>query len=116
MKKVASNVSPANKTIVSTRINDFFKLLKAADPTFYSSHVTDSNGGPPFSFSGQISNAEFGDLKTAFGTYLQSNSTDNQVAQQRLDALNNSRQSILDGMSAFSQGQAQVADRIGGNL
>ncbi len=61
-------------------------------------------------------NSDFSALKSAFGTYLQSNSTDNQVAQQRLDALNNSRQSILDGMSAFTQGQAQVTDRIGGNL
>jgi hypothetical protein len=63
-----------------------------------------------------MTNAAFGDLKAAFGTWLQSNSTDNQVAQQRLESLNNTRQAVLDGMSAFTQGQSQVTDRIGGNL
>ena len=101
---------------MKTKLTEFFTLLKGADSTFYEDHVTDTNGGPPYKFIGEISNTEFTSLKTNFGTYLSSNSTDNQVAQQRLEALNNSRQAILDGMSAFTQGQSQVTDRIGGNL
>jgi hypothetical protein len=101
---------------MKTKLTEFFDILKAADPTFYSAHVTDNDGGPPFRFSGSITNTEFGSLKTNFGTYSSSNSTDNQVAQQRLEALNNTRQSILTGMSAFTQTQSQLTSRIGGNL
>ena len=99
-----------------SNIKSFFSTIKDVDPTFYNQFITDANGGPPYRFAGTISNSDYNNLKTAFGTYFQSNSTDNQVAQQRLEALNNSRQAILDGMSAFTQGQAQVTDRIGGNL
>ena len=112
----AASLTPANRALMTTNINQFFSLFKAADPTFYSDHVTDTNGGPPYAFRGTISNTEFGSLKNNFSNYLSSNSTDNQVAQQRLEALNNTRESILAGMSAFTQGQSQVTDRIGGNL
>jgi hypothetical protein len=112
----AASLTPANRASMTTNINQFFSLFKAADPTFYSDHVTDTNGGPPYAFRGTISNTEFGSLKNNFSNYLSSNSTDNQVAQQRLEALNNTRESILAGMSAFTQGQSQVTDRIGGNL
>jgi hypothetical protein len=115
-KQVAFNIGTTNQSIMATQINEFFAILKAADPTFYSAHVTDTDGGPPYSFVGSITNTEFGSLKTNFGTYASSNSTDNQVAQQRLEALNNTRQSILTGMSAFTQTQSQLTSRIGGNL
>jgi len=107
---------PAAHPELATQIKGFFATLKAAAPDFYSSHITDTNGSGPYRIAGGMTNADFGNLKTAFNTYLSSNSTDNQVAQQRLEALNNSRQAILDGMSAFTQGQSQVTDRIGGNL
>lgn len=116
MMTSGSNNTDAKSVAMKTNLNEFFSLLKAADPTFYSSHISDTSGGPPYTISGTISNIEFSSLKTNFGTYLQSNSTDNQVAQQRLEALNNTRQAILAGMSAFTQGQSQVTDRIGGNL
>ena len=106
----------AKNVAMKDRIAGFFGTLKDASPTFYSSHITDTNGGPPYVMTGNMTNADFGDLKTAFGTWLQSNSTDNQVAQQRLESLNNTRQAVLDGMSAFTQGQSQVTDRIAGNL
>jgi hypothetical protein len=110
----------ANSTLKGN-LKEFFDLIKAASPTFYSAHINDNpspSGGhtPLYTFSGTITNSDYSDLKTAISSYLSANSTDNQVAQQRLDALNNSRQAILDGMSAFTQGQSQVTDRIGGNL
>jgi len=114
-QKTTLTESPKNVSMKS-QLEGFFGTLKAAAPTFYSSHITDTDGGPPYVMTGNMTNAEFGDLKTAFGTWLQSNSTDNQVAQQRLESLNNTRQAVLDGMSAFTQGQSQVTDRIGGNL
>ena len=106
----------AKTATMKSQLDGFFGTLKAADPNFYSSHIADTNGGPPYKMTGTMTNAAFGDLKAAFGTWLQSNSTDNQVAQQRLESLNNTRQAVLDGMSAFTQGQSQVTDRIGGNL
>jgi len=108
----------ANATITSN-LNEFFSMIKDVAPDFYASHVTKGDGtaaSPLYSISGSISNADYLDLKTAVSTWLQSNSTDNQVAQQRLESLNNTRQAVLDGMSAFTQGQSQVTDRIGGNL
>jgi Sec7-like guanine-nucleotide exchange factor len=106
----------AKNVAIKSQLDGFFGTLKAAAPDFYSSHIADTNGGPPYKMQGSMTNADFGNLKSAFGTWLQSNSTDNQVAQQRLESLNNTRQAVLDGMSAFTQGQSQVTDRIGGNL
>jgi hypothetical protein len=113
---VASGTIPQGHPELATEINNFFSILKSAAPDFYKTHFTDTNGSGPFGITGTMNNSDYSNLKTSFGTWLQSNSTDNQVAQQRLDALNNSRQSILDGMSAFTQGQTQATDRIGGNL
>jgi hypothetical protein len=105
----------ANPTLKSN-LKDFFDLIKTASPTFYKSHVTDTNGAAPYTFTGTVTNSDYSDLKTAISSYLSSNSTDNQVAQQRLEALNNTRQAVLSGMGAFTQGQSQMTDRIGGNL
>jgi hypothetical protein len=114
--QTGNTLSLATLATMGQNVQQFFSILSAADNTFYKAHVTDTNGGPPYAFSGTISNSEYNDLKTSFGTYLQNNSSDNQVAQQKLDALNNSRQAILDGMSAFTQGQAQSTGQIGTNL
>jgi hypothetical protein len=111
-----SREDPTIKADMKGKLEGFFATLKAAAPAFYSSHVRDTDGGPPYSFTGNISNTAFTDLKANFSTWLQSNSTDNQVAQQRLEALNNTRQSVLDGLGAFTQGQAQVSTRIAGNF
>jgi hypothetical protein len=108
----------ANATITSN-LNEFFSMIKDVAPDFYASHVTKGDGTAAsalYSIRGSISNADYLDLKTAVSTWLQSHSTDNQVAQQLLESLNNTRQAVLDGMSAFTQGQSQVTDRIGGNL
>jgi len=113
---IISQDDSAETADMKSRLEVFFTTLKAASPTFYTSHVTDTDGGPPYSFTGSITNTSFLSLKTDFSTWLQSNSTDNQVAQQRLEALNNTRQSVLDGMGAFTQGQAQVTTRIAGNF
>jgi len=118
INQITGGTQPDAATLatMTQNLNGFFSTLKAADPTFYSSYVKDTNGGPPYSFSGTIGNSDYNDLKTQFGTYLQNNGNDNQVAQQKLDALNNARQAILDGMSAFTQGQAQSTGQIGTNL
>ena len=108
----------ANATIRSN-LNEFFSMIKDVAPDFYSAHITKGDGTAAsalYSFRGTMTNADYLDLKTAVSTWLQSNSTDNQVAQQRLESLNNTRQAVLDGMSSFTQGQSQVTDRIGGNL
>jgi hypothetical protein len=115
-KTALKSTTDAKSETMKSQLEGFFGTLKSAASTFYSSHITDTDGGPPYVMTGTMTNADFGDLKTAYGTWLQSNSTDNQVAQQRLESLNNTRQAVLDGMSAFTQGQSQVTDRIGGNL
>lgn len=99
-----------------SRVKETMSLIKAAAPDFYSKYITDSNGGPPYNATGNVTYSDWDAAKTAISTYLSQNSTDNQVAQQRLESLNNTRQSILAGMSAFTQGQSQLTDRIGGNL
>jgi len=104
-----------NEPLLS-QVKDTMALLKAAAPDFYSKYVRDTNGSTPYSGTGSVTYADWDAAKTAISTYLSQNSTDNQVAQQRLESLNNTRQSILTGMSAFTQGQSQLTDRIGGNL
>lgn len=96
--------------------NDFMALLKAAAPTFYSSFVRDTNGGTPFSYTGTVTYSDYDAALTAVNTFLSQNSTDNQVAQQRLETLNNTRQAVLTGMTSFTQSESQVVNRIGGNL
>lgn len=104
-----------NEPLLS-QVKETMALLKAAAPDFYKKYVTDTNGSTPYGATGNVTYSDWDAAKTAISTYLSQNSTDNQVAQQRLESLNNTRQSILTGMSAFTQGQSQLTDRIGGNL
>jgi hypothetical protein len=56
------------------------------------------------------------DLLTELGTYLSSNSSDNQVAQQRLERLNNQRIAVLEGLTSFTKGQSDSFNQISRNL
>jgi hypothetical protein len=104
-----ATISGTSKYIAGTDYASVYAAAQSADLETLAPKFFAKNGHT-------VTNETIDDLLSEVGAFLSANSSDNQVAQQRLERLNNQRIAVLEGLTSFTKGQSDSFNQISRNL